>query len=71
MNLFAESMFVLFAILTLGAWIGHFERVGTFRFYVPPAAKKLTREPGLMLFLAGAGGNLGKTVNIAIRKKNK
>jgi putative transport protein len=27
--------------------------------YVPPAAKNLTRELGLMLFLAGAGTNAG------------
>ena len=30
-----------------------------FRLYVPPAAKNLTRELGLMLFLAGAGTNAG------------
>ena len=39
--------------------IGHFGRVGPFRLYVPPAAKNLTRELGLMLFLAGAGTNAG------------
>jgi len=39
--------------------IGHFGRIGTFRLYVPPAAKNLTRELGLMLFLAGAGTNAG------------
>ena len=35
--------------------LGHIGRVGRFRLYVPPAAKNLTRELGLMLFLAGAG----------------
>jgi putative transport protein len=39
--------------------IGHFGRVGPLRLYVPPAAKNLTRELGLMLFLAGAGTNAG------------
>ncbi|MBK9924397.1 MAG: hypothetical protein IPP66_03815 [Anaerolineales bacterium] len=39
--------------------IGHFGRVGPLRIYVPPAAKNLTRELGLMLFLAGAGTNAG------------
>ena len=39
--------------------IGHFGRIGPFQLYVPPAAKNLTRELGLMLFLAGAGANAG------------
>jgi putative transport protein len=39
--------------------IGHFGRIGPFRLYVPPAAKNLTRELGLMLFLAGAGTSAG------------
>ncbi|MCJ7435990.1 MAG: hypothetical protein MUO77_21120 [Anaerolineales bacterium] len=39
--------------------IGHFGRIGSLRLYVPPAAKNLTRELGLMLFLAGAGTNAG------------
>lgn len=39
--------------------IGHFGRIGPFRLYVPPAARNLTRELGLMLFLAGAGTNAG------------
>jgi putative transport protein len=39
--------------------IGHFGRIGRLRLYVPPAAKNLTRELGLMLFLAGAGTNAG------------
>ena len=39
--------------------IGHFGKIGPFQMYVPPAAKNLTRELGLMLFLAGAGTNAG------------
>ena len=39
--------------------IGHFGRIGPLRIYVPPAARNLTRELGLMLFLAGAGTNAG------------
>jgi putative transport protein len=39
--------------------IGHSGKIGPFRLYVPPAAKNLTRELGLMLFLAGAGTNAG------------
>ena len=39
--------------------IGHFGRIGRLRLYVPTAAKNLTRELGLMLFLAGAGTNAG------------
>lgn len=39
--------------------IGHFGKIGPFRLYVPPAAKNLTRELGLMLFLAGAGTKAG------------
>ena len=39
--------------------IGHFGKIGPFHLYVPPAAKNLTRELGLMLFLAGAGTNAG------------
>jgi putative transport protein len=39
--------------------IGHFGKIGPFYLYVPPAAKNLTSELGLMLFLAGAGTNAG------------
>jgi len=42
--------------------IGHFGRIGPLRLYVPPAAKNLTRELGLMLFLAGAGTSAGATL---------
>lgn len=39
--------------------IGHFGRLGSLRLYVPEAAKNITRELGLLLFLAGAGVNAG------------
>lgn len=39
--------------------VGHFGKIGPFRLYVPAAAKNLSRELGLMLFLAGAGTNAG------------
>jgi len=39
--------------------VGHFGRIGPFRLYVPAAAKNLSRELGLILFLAGAGVNAG------------
>jgi putative transport protein len=39
--------------------VGHFGGIGPLRLYVPPAAKNLSRELGLMLFLAGAGTNAG------------
>lgn len=40
-------------------FMGHFGRFGKLRIYVPAAAKNLSRELGLMLFLAGAGTNAG------------
>jgi putative transport protein len=39
--------------------VGHFGGFGRLRLQVPPAAKNLSRELGLMLFLAGAGVNAG------------
>lgn len=39
--------------------IGHFGGIGPLRLYVPPAAKSVLRELGLILFLAGAGVNAG------------
>jgi putative transport protein len=39
--------------------VGHFGRLGPLRMYVPTAAKNLSRELGLMLFLAGAGTSAG------------
>jgi putative transport protein len=38
---------------------GHFGRIGSLKLFVPAAAKNLTRELGLMLFLAGAGTTAG------------
>lgn len=39
--------------------VGHFGGIGPLRLYVPSAAKILTRELGLILFLAGAGVTAG------------
>ena len=39
--------------------LGHFGRIGPLRLYMPSAARQVTRELGLMLFLAGAGTNAG------------
>lgn len=39
--------------------VGHYGGLGPLRLYVPTAAKNLSRELGLMLFLAGAGSNAG------------
>lgn len=39
--------------------LGHFGKVGRLKLYVPAAAKNISRELGLMLFLAGAGTNAG------------
>lgn len=39
--------------------VGHFGGLGPLRLYVPPAARNLSRELGLMLFLAGAGITAG------------
>lgn len=41
--------------------VGHFGGIGTLRLHVPAAAKNITRELGLMLFLAGAGANAGSS----------
>jgi len=46
-------------VFLVGLVIGHFGRVGNLRLWVPPAARNITRELGLMLFLAGAGTNAG------------
>jgi putative transport protein len=40
--------------------VGHFGKIGPLRMYVPMAAKNLSRELGLMLFLAGAGTTAGE-----------
>ncbi len=45
--------------LMVSLLLGHFGRVGPFRVYVPVAARNISRELGLMLFLGGAGANAG------------
>ncbi|MGE5601834.1 MAG: TrkA C-terminal domain-containing protein, partial [Nitrososphaerales archaeon] len=45
--------------LLVSLLLGHFGRVGPFPLYVPVAARNISRELGLMLFLAGAGANAG------------
>ena len=49
--------------------VGHFGRIGPFRLYVPAAAKNLSRELGLMLFLAGAGATAGSTLLSVLREQ--
>jgi putative transport protein len=49
--------------------IGHFGRIGNLRLVVPAAAKNLTRELGLMLFLAGAGTTAGAQLVQVIEKQ--
>jgi putative transport protein len=49
--------------------VGHFGRIGRLRLYVPTAAKNLTRELGLMLFLAGAGTSAGAQLVAVIRQQ--
>ena len=49
--------------------VGHFGRIGPLRLYVPAAAKNLTRELGLMLFLAGAGTTAGAQLVQVIQKQ--
>lgn len=45
--------------LLVSLLLGHFGRVGPFRVYVPVAARNISRELGLILFLGGAGANAG------------
>jgi putative transport protein len=49
--------------------LGHFGRIGRLRLYVPPAARNLSRELGLMLFLAGAGTNAGSRLVSVIQQQ--
>jgi putative transport protein len=49
--------------------VGHFGRIGSLRLNVPAAAKNLTRELGLMLFLAGAGTTAGAQLLQVIQKQ--
>ena len=43
--------------------VGHFGGIGPLRLYVPAAARNLSRELGLMLFLAGAGIKRGRILS--------
>ena len=56
-------------VFLVGLLIGHFGRVGSFRLWVPPAARNITRELGLMLFLAGAGTNAGAQIVEVIQQQ--
>jgi putative transport protein len=49
--------------------VGHFGHIGPLRLYVPAAAKNLSRELGLMLFLSGAGANAGAQFVQTIQQK--
>ncbi|MGC1375992.1 MAG: TrkA C-terminal domain-containing protein [Anaerolineales bacterium] len=49
-------------VFLVGLLIGHFGRVGSFRLWVPPAARNITRDLGLMFFLAGAGTSAGAQI---------
>ncbi len=49
--------------------IGHFGRIGPMRLNVPVSAKNLTRELGLMLFLAGAGTTAGAQLVQVVEKQ--
>lgn len=49
--------------------LGHFGRIGKLRLYVPQAAKNLSRELGLMLFLAGAGTLAGSRFMEVLQKQ--
>jgi putative transport protein len=40
--------------------VGHFGGIGRLKLYVPPAARNITRELGLILFLSGAGVTAGQ-----------
>jgi putative transport protein len=42
--------------------LGHFGRIRSIPFYVPPAVKHFSREFGLLLFLAGAGTMAGARI---------
>jgi putative transport protein len=56
-------------VFLVGLLIGHFGRIGNFRLWVPPAARNITRELGLMLFLAGAGTNAGAQLVQVIQQR--
>jgi putative transport protein len=49
-------------VFLVGLLIGHFGHIGGLKLWVPPAARNITRELGLMLFLAGAGTAAGAQI---------
>lgn len=49
--------------------VGHFGGLGPLRLYVPAAARILSRELGLMLFLAGAGINAGANFVVTLQQQ--
>ena len=49
--------------------VGHFGRIGKLRLHVPAAAKNLSRELGLMLFLAGAGTTAGAHLGDVVQQQ--
>lgn len=55
--------------LLVSLLLGHFGRIGPFPLYVPIAARNISRELGLMLFLAGAGTNAGAQLLHVIRQQ--
>jgi len=56
-------------VFLVGLVIGHFGRVGSFKLWVPPAARNITRELGLMLFLAGAGTSAGSQLVQVVQQR--
>lgn len=56
-------------VFLVGLLIGHFGHVGNFRLWVPPAARNITRDLGLMLFLAGAGTSAGAQIVQVIQQQ--
>ena len=55
--------------LLVSLLLGHFGRVGPFPVYVPVAARNISRELGLMLFLGGAGANAGTQLMTVVRER--
>lgn len=49
--------------------VGHFGGLGPLKLYVPPAAKNVLRELGLMLFLAGAGAAAGAKLVVTLQQE--
>jgi putative transport protein len=70
---FANGMVVKLGIaggaFLVSLLVGHFGRIGPFRLYVPAAARNLSRELGLMLFLAGAGTFAGAQLGPVVQQQ--